>query len=325
MQSLILNENFSIDSKGNVVTIGSFDGIHSAHQKVIRSVLRFAKKQEGTSIIVTFTPHPLKIVNPAKAPKLLTTDSEKKDLIRSLNIDYLLFLKFNKELAKLTPQEFIEHIILDKLKASTIVVGYDHGFGKKRSGNVELLNRMRKKFGFEVKVVSPKLIGGAIISSTSVRNAIYQDDWQRVFKMLKRYYSFSGKVVYGVQRGNFLDFPTANLEVENKDKLIPNDGVYAVWVLWRNAIFQGAMNIGKNPTFGNNDRSIEIFIIDFSEDIYGEVLTVLVVDKIRSERKFPNIQSLKIQIEQDVKVCKKILNNSLLALKTPFFRYRGKE
>lgn len=312
MQSWKIDKNFSLDSSKNVITIGSFDGVHVGHQAVIGNTVRLAKKQEGASVVVTFSPHPLKVVDPKNAPKLLNTDEEKEKYISLLDVDYLLFLEFDKGLARLSPDEFIKDIIVDKLNPAIIVVGYDHGFGKSRSGNVESLSQLGDEFGFAVRVVEPKLASGQIVSSTNLRVAIENDNWQIVRKMLGRYYRFSGEVVYGAQRGNLLQFPTANIRVEDEDKLIPNDGVYAVWVLFKDRVLKGAMNIGTNPTFGENERSIEVFVFDFSEDIYEETLEVQVVEKVRSEVRFPDAKSLVEQVRQDIQIIKDILQKNKL-------------
>ena len=274
---LTLPSGLPRDDRKAVVTIGMFDGVHRGHWEVLAEIRRRAEAVGGRSILVTFHPHPLTIVRPESAPPMLTTPEEKKEILAESGLDYAVFLTFSPMLAAYSPRRFVEEILVERLNVGELVVGYDHHFGKGREGNVETLEVLGRELGFGVDVVDPVGSQGDAISSTKIRSALLEGDVETARWGLGRPYSLRGLVVRGDQRGRTLGFPTANLEVRGGGeggKLIPPPGIYAVRGTIRSGTFDGALHVGPRPTFRGSPPTIELHLLGFEDDIYGEEVRV---------------------------------------------------
>ena len=294
------------------VTLGNFDGVHIAHQQLITATCDYAKQNNYQSVIITFEPHPLKIVSPENAPLLISSLEEKIELFAKLSPDFVLILPFTKELSLLSATEFVQHFLVKSLHTQKLFVGYDYALGKKREGNVEKLQTIGSNYSFSVCQLPPICVDDEIISSSLIRNTIAQGLVHKVPPILGRFYNISGTVVHGKKQGRLLGFPTANLKSENE--LIPPNGVYASWIERKNMLYPAVTNIGNNPTFGENERSIESHIFNFDADIYDEKILVHFVQQIRDEKKFNSLDELKIQIKNDCAMAEKILTHPLSTL-----------
>lgn len=293
-------------SARSVVTIGNFDGVHLGHREIFRTVRRTAQAAGAVSVVVTFIPHPLKVMAiPGRQVQLINTYAEKETLIEASGIDCLVALPFDAAFAATTPREFVERILVGKLAVATLIIGHDYSFGRNREGNIDTLLELGSEFGFRVEVLAPIGNGRVIYSSSRIRALLLAGDVAGVVPLLGRQYSLGGTVVAGKSRGTALGFPTANIRSE-KD-LVPASGVYAVKVKLDEMLFDGACNIGTNPTFGNETGTIEVFLFDFAGDLYGRELRVYFIDRIRDERKFDGIDALKAAITADVAACREML------------------
>jgi len=295
-------------NKNSVVTLGTFDGVHLGHRKIIDEVVKKAALFGGRSFLITFYPHPKKIISRENKIELLSTHSEKVKLIESIGIEHMLIIKFTKEFSQLGPDKFLKKYIVDGIGAREVVIGYDHHFGKERGGDINFLQKKGSDSGFEVTVIPAYDIDGVAISSSKIRKAILEGDIKLANKYLGRLYSFSGKVIRGDKRGRELGFPTANLDVENKDKLLPAIGIYAVEFIVKEKKHFGLLSVGKRPTFYSaGDIVPEVYIYDFDKNIYDEFVTVNVVERIRGEEKFSSAEELVKQMNNDKKVGIEIL------------------
>jgi riboflavin kinase / FMN adenylyltransferase len=286
-------------SSGAVVTVGSFDGLHLGHQAVLTEVARRAHAAGRASVLVTFEPHPLAVINPAAAPPLLTTGPERREILAQLPLDYGLFLRFDRRLASLSPEEFVREVLLDRCRMRELVFGYDHGFGRGRSGDVETLRRLGAGLGFAVDVVAPVNVGGEPVSSGRIRGAVTSGDLATAARLLGRPYAVSGRVTTGERRGRLLGVPTINLGDVPPNKLLPPDGVYAVWVEWRGGRAGGMMNQGPKPTFQDGRRTLEAHLFGFEGDLYGEWVRIEWVERLRDVRRFAGVEQLQEQLERD--------------------------
>lgn len=290
------------DAQKPVVTIGTFDGVHMGHQQVIIRLQEIAKKHGGETIIFTFHKHPRLVISPDETNlRLLTTLAEKTDLFERYGIDHLVVYPFDKTFSDLSYSEFVEEILVKQMHTHCLVVGYDHKFGKNREGDFEYLQKCASKFNFEIEKLDALTIGEESISSTKIRQAIQKGEIEKANQYLGYEFTFHGTVVDGKQIGRKLGFPTANIQASDKHKIIPGYGVYAVKVLIEETEYYGMLNIGTRPTFNKNadNRSIEVNIFDFDEDIYGKEVTLKFVGKIRDEQKFEGIERLIIQLHKD--------------------------
>lgn len=295
-------------NKNSVVTLGTFDGVHLGHRKIIDEVVKKAALLGGRSFLVTFYPHPRKIISPGNKIELLSTPSEKVKMIESFGIENMLIIKFTKEFSQLGPDKFLEKYIVDGIGARDVIIGYDHHFGKGRGGDINSLKKKGYNSGFEVTVIPAYNIDGVAISSSNIRKAISEGDIKRANKFIGRFYSFGGKVIRGDKRGRELGFPTANLKVENNDKLLPAIGIYAVEFIVKEKKHFGLLSVGKRPTFyASGDIVPEVYIYDFDENIYDEFVTVNVVERIRGEEKFSSADELIKQMNNDKKIGIEIL------------------
>lgn len=289
-----------------VLTIGNYDGVHLGHQKILSMVGKKAEEIGGTSMVMTFDPHPVKVIAPEKNVKLLTTPEEKARLIAKTGIDVLLFITFTKEFSQIAPDEFISKILVEKLNIKEVIVGANYSFGKSKKGNIDLLRKRGKEFGFHATAVHDVMLHGNIVSSSSIRSLLLKGAVQDVITYLGRAYSILGTVIKGKGRGkSILDIPTAN--ITSPVEIAPKEGVYAVRVGYKGSIYDGVANIGKNPTFGNTEVSYEVHLFGFSGDLIGESLRIYFIDRIRNERTFPDVTILEKQIREDMDVAGKIL------------------
>ncbi|MCG8565322.1 MAG: bifunctional riboflavin kinase/FAD synthetase [Desulfobacterales bacterium] len=292
-----------------VVTMGNFDGVHKGHQALISQVKEKAKALSGTSIAITFDPHPLRALG-ISSPPLITRKDQKIELIEASGIDVLICLPFTKELADLSAQAFIKDILVNTIGMKCIVIGPDNTFGKNRSGNIETLKEEGKSLGFETVVASwinDTDTTEQRISSTRIRETVMAGDVARAKKYLGRYYQIRGKVIKGRERGGSqLGFPTANIKLH--DELCPKLGVYAVTVETDHGPYKGVANIGFSPTFGDEMFTIEVHILDFDKDLYGSRIRVNMVERLRDETKFSSIEELASQIQEDITKAKEILS-----------------
>ncbi|MBJ7427759.1 MAG: bifunctional riboflavin kinase/FAD synthetase [Bacteroidia bacterium] len=297
--------------KNAIVSQGTFDGVHLAHKKIIERLKQIASIKDGETVLITFEPHPRMVLFPDDhGLQLLSTLNEKIHLLEKAGIDHLIILPFTKEFSRQTSEQFIRTILVNKIKTNTLVIGYDHRFGKNREGSFEHLKESSSLYGFEVEEIPEQDIDDIAVSSTKIRSALLNNDIQTAQKYLGNSYSLEGKVVKGKQLGRTIGYPTANIQVENTFKLIPQDGVYAVWVWYNKARFGGMLNIGNNPTIADKGRSIEVNIFDFEKEIYTEMLKIEFVNKLRNEEKFNGLDALKAQLHLDKQNALAILNKA---------------
>lgn len=295
---------------GSTVTVGSFDGVHLGHQAVLREIARRADAAGRASVLVTFEPHPLEVVNPQAAPPLLTTGVERREILAQLPLDYVLFLRFDRRLAALTPEEFVRGVLLERCAMRELVIGHDHGFGRGRSGDVETLRRLGRACGFDVDVVDVVDVGEQHVSSSRIRRAVAGGDLATAARMLGRPYQVSGVVGHGERRGRLIGVPTINLADLPPQKLLPPDGVYAVRVEWRGGRAGGMMNQGPRPTFHDGRRILEAHLFDFDGDLYGEWVRIEWVERLRDVKRFASIEALQQQLERDRIMARSVLAGS---------------
>lgn len=293
--------------RGAVVTCGTFDGVHRGHQAVLEEVLRRAREQNLASVLVTFDPHPLEVVNPAAAPKLLTLPEEKQALVAAAGIEGLVLLPFTPAIAQLDADAFVRRL-RDEHGMQELVLGYDHGFGRGRAGDVAVVRRLGAAQGFGVAVVEAVRDDGQPISSTLIRTAVAHGDLDAAARWLGRPYGIRGLVVQGAGRGRTIGVPTLNLAPPDPRKLLPPDGVYAVRVEVRGKRYGGMMNQGPRPTFGESARALEAHLFDFSGELYGETVRVEWVRRLRDVQAFPSREALVAQLERDRQSARASLN-----------------
>jgi riboflavin kinase/FMN adenylyltransferase len=292
--------------KNAVVTIGNFDGVHIGHQALFRQVIEKARGIGGTSVVMTFEPHPIRVLNCNKHFPLITLYEQKVELIGASGIDTLVSVPFTREFAKIPARVFVKDILCDLIGMTSVVVGEDYSFGKKREGDISLLKEMGRTHGFEVIVSGWIELGARRISSTEIRNLVRDGQVDEAAKLLGRHYQVRGTVVRGQDRGGrLLGYPTANLKLS--DELCPKGGVYAVTVEYQGITYDGAANIGYSPTFDNGEFSVEVHILDFHEDIYDQPIHVNFVQRLRGERKFAGPEALAAQIKLDVEMARNLL------------------
>lgn len=285
---------------GTVVTVGTFDGVHRGHRDVVERLVARARSLEVPSVLVTFEPHPLEIVNPAAAPLLLTTHYEKQEVLAETGIDYLAVLPFTKALASYSAEDFVELVLRRCFRLRELLIGYDHGFGRQRAGNVEVLKTLGERDGFRVELVAPvSTADGHSVSSTSIRRAVAGGDLHRAAESLGRSYSVSGRVIEGARRGRTIGFPTLNLGPPPQRKLLPPEGVYAVRVQTPRGPVGGMMNLGPRPTFGDSETSLEAHLFDTRGDFYGAYVRIDLVARLRETRKFASAEQLMKQLAHD--------------------------
>lgn len=282
-----------------VVTSGTFDGVHLGHQQILRRVTEIARKHNGETVVITYWPHPRLILQPDSTIHLLNTFEEKAALLKEYGIHHLIRLTFTKEFSQLNSTEFVKNILVDTIGTRKLVIGYDHRFGKNREGSFEELRKLGPGNGFDVEEIPKQEIDHAAISSTKIREALEDGNVEGAATLLGHPYSIGGEVVKGAKLGRVLGFPTANIDVDSRHKLVPAEGIYAVTVSYEGKSFYGMLYIGNRPTLNGQSRSIEVNIFNFDREIYGETLTVFFHHAIRKDIKFGDLEALKQQLQKD--------------------------
>ena len=291
-----------------VVTIGTFDGVHIGHQKIIKRVIKLAKKQGFEPVVLTLFPHPRMVLQKDNSIKLLHTINERIDLLKSMGIADVVVKEFTKAFSNLSAQDYVKSILIDELNTKQIVIGYDHHFGKNRSANITDLKDFAKIYNFNVEEISAQDIKDVTVSSTKIRTALSRGEVDLANSYLGYNYFITGTVIKGKGIGKTINFPTANIHIKEAYKLIPNNGVYIVKSQYKNQTLFGMMNIGTNPTVNGKTRSIEVYFFNFNEDIYNSELKIEFLKRLRSEQKFENIEVLKQQLNIDKVNALKFLN-----------------
>ena len=301
-------QNLSHPLRNPVLTIGNFDGVHKGHLALFDMVKERARLIDGQSALMTFDPHPIKVVKPANGPRLITLTRQKLELIEKANIDVVFCIPFTKEFAAISARDFVEKILVGKIGVREVVVGYDYTFGHNREGDIQFLRKAGKDLGFVVHVVEPVYVGDKLVSSTSIRKLVQEGNLFEARELLGRDYQICGTVVRGKNRGGrLLGFPTANIEVI--DELVPKLGVYAVHVMVDHQTLNGVTNIGFNPTFGKGPFSVETHLLDFEGDLLGKEIQIKFIERLRDERPFGSIKDLSYQIGQDILTARKVFSS----------------
>ncbi len=283
-----------------VVTSGTFDGVHAGHHQILQRLCEIATQNKGETVVITFWPHPRLVLHPEDdSLKLLNTFEEKAELLKEHGIKHLVRIPFTKEFSQLTSEEFIDKILVSTIGTRKLVIGYDHRFGKNREGSFEQLKLNGPRYGFDVEEIPRQDIDHVGVSSTKIRHSLETGELATANHLIGRPYSLTGRVVKGDKIGRLMGFPTANIEVDTKYKLIPADGIYAVTVGYENQKFKGMLYIGNRPTINGLKRNIEVNIFDFDKEIYGESLTIFFHTLIRGDIKFNDLEELKQQLHQD--------------------------
>ncbi|MFB9862602.1 bifunctional riboflavin kinase/FAD synthetase [Rufibacter immobilis] len=283
-----------------VVTSGTFDGVHIGHQKILSRLTETARQSNGQSVVITYWPHPRTVLKPEDdSLRLLSTIEERIEALRQFGVDYLLLLPFTRTFAQLSSEEYIQQILIKAINTKKLVIGYDHRFGKNREGGFDYLQQHAQRYGFEVEEIPRQDIDAVGVSSSKIRTALENGDVATAARYLGRPYSLTGTVVQGRQLGRTLGYPTANLEPKEKLKLVPAQGIYAVQVQTPSGLYKGMLSIGTNPTVNGTHQTIEVNLFDFSEDLYGQEITLLFMSYLRAEQKFDGLQALIHQLELD--------------------------
>lgn len=285
-----------------VVGLGNFDGVHIGHQQLIKEVVETAANIGGTAVICTFFPHPMAILNPDNVPLMLMSHQSKEEMMAKLGVDVMMLLPFNKEFAQIAAEDFIEKILFNEMNVKSVVVGYNYTFGRRGQGTVETLREYATEYNYQVQVIEPVSLDGQVVSSTQIRNLLLKGDVELAAKFLGYRPFIEGWVVTGDRRGNKLGFPTANLNLD-EHMLTPANGVYSVHVEIRGEVFLGVANVGTKPTFnGQNHRNLEVHLLDFNADIYGEKIKVKFLRRLRNEKRFSSAHDLVSQINLDIQM-----------------------
>lgn len=300
--------------KNAVVTIGTFDGVHEGHKKIIDQLIKTAQEAGGESVIITFHPHPRKIVSSSiLGIRLINTLHEKTELLEQLGINHLVVTPFTEVFANQEPEDYLKDFLIDKFHPHTIIIGYDHHFGKNRKGNYKLLESYQAKYGYNLKEIPKHILDHIGISSTKIRESILNGDTATTNHLLGYDFFFEGEVVHGDKLGRELGYPTANLKVQHEEKILPGDGIYAVYASVKNTeggygpVLKGMMSIGFRPTVDGTKRVIEVNLFDFGDDIYGKTLRVYVKQFLRAEEKFDSLEALVKKIDNDKEESLKVL------------------
>ncbi len=295
--------------KNAVLTIGTYDGVHQGHQQIIKKINKIAAEVEGESVIITFHPHPRSIINNNRV-QLLSPLNEKFELMQLYEVNNVVVVPFTRSFSQQSPEAYVHDFLYQNFKPHTVVIGYDHRFGKDRKGDIHFLKEQGQKLGFQVEEISKQVIDNISVSSTKIRNALNDGKVEVAKELLGHPYTIEGTVVRGQQLGRQIGFPTANIQITEDDKLIPLQGVYAVRVLLEKQTLNGMLNIGTRPTVGGESETIEVNIFDFEEDIYGQHLKLEFVQHIRAEQQFAGLKELVDQLQKDKETVLTVLENS---------------
>ena len=285
--------------KKTIVTIGTFDGVHVGHQKVLQKLHKLAIEKNAESVLLTFFPHPRMILQQDLDIKLLNTIEEKKQLISEFDIDHLIIHPFDIDFSRLTAEDFVKNVLVEQLNICSIIIGYDHRFGRNRTATIDDLIEFGEKYNFDVLQITAKEIDEIAISSTKIRNALLEGDIETANVFLGYKYSLTGLVVEGKKIGRTIQFPTANIQIDESYKLIPKEGVYIAQITLESQVYFGMMNIGTNPTISEGKQNIEVHIFNFNETIYHQNITICFLERIRDEQKYDSLEDLKNQLEKD--------------------------
>ena len=294
--------------KESILTIGTFDGVHIGHNKILTKLVEESKKNNLSSLIMTFFPHPRMVLQKSQEIKMIDTIDEKIHLFEKTGVDNLIIQPFDENFSKIRAKEFVEEILVKKLKIKHIIIGYDHRFGKDREASVEDLKKFGLNYMFTVEEIAAQEIHSIAISSTKIRNAILKGEIKKCNEYLGRNFMLTGEVVHGDGLGKKINFPTANIEIIDTYKIIPKNGVYLVKAIINSEIYFGMMNIGVRPTIGGKNKSLEIHFFNFKDNIYNKTISVEIICKIRDEEEFSSIDELKIQLKKDEQFCLKLIN-----------------
>jgi riboflavin kinase/FMN adenylyltransferase len=282
-----------------VITIGTFDGVHEGHKKIIDALILEARSVQGDAIIVTFQPHPRKIINPNEHLQLINTLDEKTELLERSGIDHLVIVPFSQEFASQTADEYIENFLISRFHPHTIIIGYDHHFGKGRKGNFMLLAEKADHYSYRLLEIPKYILQEVAVSSTQIRNALLESDVEKANKLLGYEFFFEGIVINGDRLGRKLGYPTANIKYTDPDKIHLGHGVYAAYTNVNGVLYKGMLSIGNRPTIENSDERVEINIFDFDEDIYGKTIRIMVKKYLRGQEKYTSLEELKTQLAID--------------------------
>jgi len=293
------------------VTIGTFDGVHIGHQKIIKNLVSQAKSNGKKSVLLTFFPHPRMVLQKEVSVKLINTINERKELLEKTGLDYLIIHPFSREFSRLTALDFVRDILVNQLKTSKLIIGYDHHFGKNREGNIEQLSEFSQIYNFEIEEIPAQDIDSVAVSSTKIRNALKSGELKTANDYLGYEFTLKGEVVKGENIGSKIGFPTANIVIEEEYKLIPKSGVYIVKSLIEGIEYFGMMNIGNRPTLNGKDQTIEIHFFNFQDDLYGKNINVQLIYFLREEQKFNSIQDLTAQLKLDKQSSLTYIENNL--------------
>ncbi len=293
--------------KDTLLTIGVFDGVHLGHKHLISQLTECARQQNLLSGVVTFHQHPREALSPQSKLPFLTNLAQRISLLKNEGVKAIITLSFSRELAQLSARQFIS-LLKKYLRMRGLVIGHDFALGRDREGNTDTLRTLGQDMNFSVTIIPPVMINGEVVSSTAIRNALADGDMKRVHSLVDRTFSLSGRVISGSGRGLELGFPTANLDVD-PEQALPADGVYVTWAYINDKTYQSVTNIGKRPTFGSEERTVEVYILDYQSDLYGRELKIDVMERLRSEKRFNTAEELKKQIAEDIKQGRAILNS----------------
>jgi riboflavin kinase/FMN adenylyltransferase len=300
-------KSFSSNNQ-TIVTIGTFDGVHLGHQKILKQITKSAQELHCESLVLTFFPHPRMVLQKDTEMKQLNSFNEKLELLDNLGIDNLVIHPFDKEFSRLTAEEFVKQVLVDVFRVKKVIIGYDHRFGRNRTATIDDLNSFGETYGFEVEQISAEQINEVSISSTKIRNAILEGNVEIAASYLGYNYPITGIVSKGNQLGRTIGYPTANIKIVDEHKLIPSNGVYVAKSIINGITIYGMMNIGLRPTVDGSTQTLEIHFFDFKKDIYNQEITVLLLKRMRSEQKFDSIDALKAQLNNDMIDAKNYLN-----------------
>lgn len=304
---VLTSSDSSIPQTPSVITIGTFDGVHIGHQKIIKKLTKRASEEHLISIVLTFFPHPRMVLQQNSNIELLNTISERKEILSALGLDFIYVKEFTKSFAELSARDFVKTILVDKLHAKHVIIGYDHQFGRNRSANIDDLKQFGIEFGFKVEEISAQDVEDVAVSSTKIRTALKSGDIKTANAFLGYNYYIQGTVVRGKGYGKKMEFPTANIQVTDAYKLIPKNGVYVISSMHNGKIIYGMMNIGVNPTFGTDKKTIEAHFFDFDQNLYDQDLKIEFLNRLRDEHKFESVEALIAQLRKDQTTAQQII------------------